>query len=250
MNDDFLYNNRPPLRKEFSETLYQRLSIHNSRQHVKHKGEMAMNLSIRKVATWKLIPVILLAITLMTFTFSGTVRANALAWIRSIAGFNIEEQSVSPLAGIDDSMVTVYPVPTLSVPDALKNPPFQFGLPTWVPEGYELDPNIAIANSKSWVMLLWHKPQQYDIELLIEKEAGNLTLKVGENSTEEIKINGQPAVLIRGNWTSSEKWDPHGGLTVGWIKDNHTYRLTIHSPLEGDTDAIVSQLVKMAQSIP
>lgn len=248
MKDDFLYKNRPPLRKAFSDNLYQQLVNQNPLQITTYQEEIARSVLIRKYASWKLIPVVLLAITIITFTLSGNARASAIAWIKSIAGFIIEEQSVSPLTDVDWTAGTVYPIPTLSMSIILKNPPFQFELPTWLPEGYEPNPIVAMANSKSWVALHWENPQRPDIELLVEKGTDDLILRIGENSSEEIKINGQPALLIRGNW-NLEKWDPYGGLTIGWVKDELTYRLSVHSHLEGDINVLVSQLVKMAQSI-
>ncbi len=285
MNDDFLYNNRPPVRKTFSDSLYQRLSNEYPDNQFQRKGVKFMNYSVTHLFKWKYALLTLLVISATVFTFSEPVRAKALELIRVVAGFNMKELKESPLKGLGEQDVvatqaaaeiipglvvtsaptptviepTVYSVPTLVLSDALKNPPFQFGLPTWVPEGFELDPIVGIANSKSWVLLNWsNSTNSSEIDMLVEKEYFGYNLPTGENSSEEIIINGQPALLVKGTWDPQGQWDPKREIVIGWIKGGHFYRLTYNErlpvsneikPIEGDIEVIIRELIRMAESI-
>lgn len=197
------------------------------------------------------------------FTFSGEVRAKVLEWIKDIAGFNVEERSESPLKALEEGQSpnlqpTTYAVPTLMLPEGLENSAFPVGLPSWVPEDYVLDEQIAIANSKEWVMLTWSDPSGSEITMLVEREYSGYSIPVGADSGEEIQINGQPALLIRGGWDSQHQWDPQRGMAIYWILDGHHYRLlyaeydSFHNelrPITADTEAIMQQLIRMAESI-
>jgi len=288
MNDDFLYKNRPPVRKAFEDSLSQRLQTLDVTQHYQQKGAIPMKMkhTIMQGNAWKFaLPTLILLSTLaFVFAFSEPVRAKTLEFIREIAGFTVEERSASPLKVLDqdetsptqtivlnpvtapDTILpaptkvepTVYTIPTVSVTDLIKNPPFQFGLPTWAPDGYTLDESAGIATSSNWVSLVWNHPNQSEIELLIESEYSGYSIPAGENSSEEIKINGAPALLIRGFWDAQHQWDPKRGISLDWEKDGQHYRLnysergTAHHeivPIKGDMDKIIEELVKMAESI-
>ena len=210
--------------------------------------------------TWKYGLLTLLIAATLTLTISEPVRARAWELIRTIAGINVEEQSTSPLANIKkEDDVEIYTVPSLALPKALENLPFQLGLPTWVPEGYVLDEeNIAIANSGNWVALVWNNPNLSEIQMLVEREYNGYTIPAGEDSSEEINIDGVPALLIYGSWDEQHQWNPRLGITIGWEKDSHLYRLIYYEresahhaikPIEGDMDAILSELIQMAESV-
>ena len=205
-------------------------------------------------------------------TFYEPVRARVLELIKTVAGFNISEQTSSPMDGITASELsatqtsgqlsitpTIYTISTLPLPDALQNPPFQFGMPAWVPEGYTLDENVGIANSNDWVSLIWTNSENSEIEMLVEQKYTGYDIPAGENSSEEIQINGQPALLVRGFWNEQHEWDPQRGISIGWEKEDHFYRLTyserepVHNeikPIEGDMEATLKEMIQMAESIP
>jgi hypothetical protein len=258
MNDKFLFENRPEVNQQFADQLYQKLTTRIS------ETEVLMN--TRKQSRsfkWQYALVALLITAVLLFTFSAPVRAKALELIRLVAGFNIQEQSESPLAFMDDPEstveITVYPVLTEQLADLLKNPPFSYELPTWVPDGYTLNQEIGKSVSGSWISLGWGSPDGLtSYELLVEKEYNGYTLPAGEGSAEEITINGQPAYLVRGDWGADGQWDPRGGITIGWQLDGHFYRMdygqleperyTVTS-IDGDMDAILENMIKMAESV-
>ncbi len=240
-----------------------------------------MKNSFSHIFKWQYALVVLLVTAASVFTFSAPVRAKALELIRIVAGFNVEERNEDPLKNLDEGEIpssqaaalisssptiaaaseptvmepTVYSVPTFTLPEALENPPFQFGLPAWVPEGYVLDQNVGV--TKSWVSMDWNNSNKSEIEMLVEQEYTGYNLPAGEGSSEEIKINGQSALLIRGFWHDGQ-WDPRRGIMIGWVKEGHFYRLNYYErepshneikPIEGDMEVIIKELIRMAESV-
>jgi hypothetical protein len=109
-----------------------------------------------------------------------------------------------------------------------------------------------------WVSLVWNHSNMSEIEMLVEQEYTGYNIPAGENSGEEIEINGRPGLLIRGFWNNQGQWDPKCGITIGWIKDGHFYRLNYSEresshneikSIEGDIEMIIADMVKMAESI-
>jgi hypothetical protein len=267
MNDDFLYRIRPPLREAFAEELKQKLN----RKYPDEKYAIETTRAGLFRWVWKPALLFILVALLLSFSFSGRVRADVVEWIRNIAGFQVQERFVPP---VDDSgepgalakpteemteaSPTVYAVPTRSVEDLLRDMPFTFGLPKDVPEGFELQDNAAFANSKDWVMLVWSK-ENAEIAMLVERTYTGYYLPAGPDSAEEVQVDGAPALLIRGWWDENHLWDPGRRLELHWQKDERYYRLiytqrsSSHWSIEsipGDIDGIVQELIKMAESVP
>lgn len=258
MNENFLFENRPDVNQQFADQLYQRLTTRFSESEVLMSTKNQL-----QTFKWQYALVALLMTAVLLFTFSAPARAKALELIRLVAGFSIQEQNESPLAFMGDLEstveVTVYPVLTEQLADLLKNPPFSFELPTWVPDGYTLNQEIGKSISGSWISLGWGSADGLtSYGLLVEKEYSGYTLTAGEGSAEEITINGHPAYLVRGNWGADHQWDPRGGITIGWQLDGRFYRMgygqreperfTVTS-IDGDMDAILENLIKMAESL-
>lgn len=267
MNDEFLYQIRPPLRKEFVDTLRRQLT-QRFPQTNPHKSAPARLGSFKLLKVWKFALLITLVFAAALMTFSEQVRASTLAWIKSIAGFNVEERSESPLSslekesegetGLASATIVPSPVVQLSLKEVVANPPFDFGLPTWTPAGYTLgEPAVSITGN--WVMLSWTDEANREITLLVERSYGGYNLPVGEDSSQEITIQGKSALLVRGNWDSQHQWNPKLGIAIYWLRDGHDYRLiysereTQHNELtviQADERTITDVLVHMAESIP
>lgn len=231
-------------------SIQQRLQSHHAVLQ-QRKGDSDMKVVTR--FQWKTALLFALVLITLVFAVSEPARAIVLEWIKIVAGFRVEETAVSPLIGYEEGIVqaTEYAIPTMKVPDALANHPFPFNLPAWTPDGYALDENMAIANSKAWVMLNWVNPDGGGIFMLVEKEQPQYNLPAGEESSEEIQINGQPALLIRGDWASAEQWDPTRAVTIYWEKNGLFYRLGYRENQSiQDMDAVILQLVQMAESVP
>lgn len=281
MKDDFLYNHRPLLRKAFADSLYQRLSKIEPNNHIQRKGAYEMVKSVMTEHKWKLALSVFIIVAILSFAISEPVRAKAIELIRIVAGFTVEEHNESPIKELSpnedkptqaaneiaivptvstpDIKPTVFPVETLELSAVLANPPFTFALPTWIPEGYKLDKTVGISSSNNWVSLIWNQSDLGEIEMLVEREYNGYPIPTGKNGAEEITINGKPALLVRGFWNAQHEWDLRLGLALDWEKDGHHYHLNYTErgsahheiiPMEGDTELILKELIKMAESVP
>ena len=120
MNDDFLYNIRPPVKKAFSDRLYQRLQLvtNNPKQR---NGFHFMKQWILHFQAWKFVLLIMLFLIAFVFAVSEPVRARTLEWIKNVAGFTVDEQNQpNQLPVNEEGQVLAYAVPTSSLPEALK----------------------------------------------------------------------------------------------------------------------------------
>ncbi len=81
-----------------------------------------------------------------------------------------------------------------------------------------------------------------EFDLLVQQN-WNMTIPTGADSTKEIIVNGQPAILIRGMWDENGKWDNTiKQAQLYWRKDELIYTLT--SDVLDD-----EELIKIAESI-
>jgi len=268
MTDNFLFENRPSVRKEFAETLYQRLSRKYPDSRLTTKGKMNMN--GRKV--WIVAPLALLVAFGVLLAASSEVRANVVDFIRSIAGFEVQESSLSPLAGLDSeagtgavpagaqdvAVLSTVEIPALVLEDVLQDPPFEFEIPQTAPAGFVLDNDAAVASSQTWVFLSWSNPNGAEIEMLVEQEYTGYVLTYGEASTREVIVNDQPALLVLGGWDASHVWDESYGVELHWQHDGRYYRLIWHQmggehneimALSEAVDTAAQELIQMAESI-
>ena len=274
MNDNFLYQVRPPVRAEFMDKLRRQLDIQYPRSVVQKHDLHQDRYFLTQQKTWKFALLFIVVFSAAILTFSGHVRASALAWIRTLAGFSVEERVESPLAQFEEgntqlpdegqsdamsSTLTIVPSPVTerSLEKIIADPPFEFSLPGWTPAGYALG-EPAVSTSGSWVMLTWSNDDNHEITLLVEDTYTGYNLPVGDGSVEEIDLQGISAVLVRGNWDSSHQWNPDLGIAIYWLQDGHDYRLIYAerealqneiTPLQTDEKVVVEQLVRMAESI-
>lgn len=153
---------------------------------------------------------------------------------------------------------------------ARKIVPFSFLVPTWAPEGFTgtnaicntdiLSDNVTSSwegvDGSSYIYIWIRNLRWYDLAANLYRtgEAAAL-MPVAPHSYKEIQVNGQPAVLIRGDWnmprTESEipsegklefKWDKNRALQLYWVDGPVLYQLYSHS------DASVEDLIKMVES--
>jgi hypothetical protein len=272
-DDEFLYKNHPPVREEFANRLYYDIS--------NNKKESKNDMTMRTFSwIWRFAAVIIL-LAVMLFTLSTGVRASVLEWIKTVAGFNVEEQSESPLRELDDDAITsrdktpmptlestpqvtlealtptIYPVKTAPLPQILQNPPFEFGIPQYIPEGYALSDEAGEAQSKNWVMISWGNQDGAEIEMLVEKSYSGYNIPAGIESTREVQVNGKPALMILGFWGENHTWNPNLSAALHWQIDDIHYTLTFWSrsktngsiqPVE-NIEAVADELVKIAESV-
>lgn len=226
MDDKFLYQNRPPVRPGFSENLYARLS----------------NMVLQKKASNKAFKLILrlglagLLLFTVLFTFSEPVRASVLDWIRHIAGFNVTDSIPDPGSNPEEYFYTPQPFPS-----TVKDLPFAFSMPAYVPDDFAFSNDVVIAQSKSWVAMSWSSGEG-EFDLLVQQD-WEMTIPAGVESTKEVKVNEQPAILIQGGWDENGKWDNMiRHIQLYWRKDGLIYILSSDTLSD-------EELIKIAESI-
>lgn len=245
-----MYSRRPQVREAFAEELFTRLKSQDM-------GET--NMTIQKKAfrlKWQYILIALVIAVAMIFGLSPKARALAGTFFQEIAGFSVEEQPENPMSEyfdedgvLDAPNATVYVVPTTTVDGLLSDPPFEFSLPEYIPEGYEIRSDyVAIANSKTWINIIYQGDSS-NKEIVFMAETSTPTLSVGVDAAEEITINGQTAMLVRGNWALDNTWDFERGITLYWTVDETNYRLIIHRIDPEQLDDLLPELIKMAESV-
>jgi hypothetical protein len=233
MNDDFLTRFRKSPPPELEATLYKKLSQHAHSRLV----------AVRKSA-WRLVLPILIIIAVLTFLVSPIARAEVLHAIQNIGGLGFElTNQVGP---IDMLKVTVYPVSSGPLNTIRTQVPFHFGIPTWVPEGFVFQDDVGHASDYSWVMLGWTKGLT-DLSLMVQKDdLYSKSNPVPVGSVEQVEVNHQRAVIIRGNIDlESGKWNPDARqLDLIWRQDHLVYTLSTDDP-----QMPVEGLVRMAESM-
>jgi len=236
MDDKFLYQNRPPVRPGFSESLYARLSNMSSQSKVSNK---VFKFALRLVLTGLLLFAVL-------FTFSEPVRASVLDWIRHIAGFEVQEVD---LLYVVDPNAPSFVLRHNSLVYALKDLPFEFAIPAYAPDGYVLVDKIEFDDYS--VFLNWVNQDKEKIWTTVQNTVDPAVF-TGFDSAEEIQINGQPAMLIHGAYVDG-KWDyTMKGITIYFKKDGLTYILGQFpsTPYIKDIDVSQNELIRVAESIP
>jgi hypothetical protein len=240
MNDNFLYQYRPPVRKEFAKNLYQRLS--------NQKGKRIYFLKNPSALVWKFALAAILGLSLL-FTFSEQVRAGVLELIRNIGGFNVEEVEMAPTFAPNPTVYVYTPQPLSS---ALQDLPFTFAMPVYIPDGYILGNDIVVAESKDWVSLQWTNSEGQELNMLVQQD-WNLSLPASADGAEEIQINGEPALLLRGGWSAdgSGKWDTgRNMIQLYWRHAGLIYSFQFWNlPPGGDNGKFVQELIRVAESI-
>jgi hypothetical protein len=282
MNDDFLYQHRPPVRQAFASRLYQQLAMIEKENGYTQKREILMNRPLVASRNWKYALLLLPILAAFSLMFFEPVRAATADWIKTVAGFIVSEQDESPLkelpgeasaaqlteaveavpeeplAAVEELVEpTVYEVTTQPLPDILQNPPLDILMPAWVPDGFTLNPDAGLAASENWLAMEWSDSNHAEIHLLIEKVYTGYTIPAGVDSTREVTVNGQPALLVLGFWDDRHQWDPNRGLSLDWEINGQHYRLEyferepLHNaitPITADLDAVIQTLLQMAES--
>jgi len=240
MDDKFLYQNRPPVRQGFRESLYARIANNTVQKKAPNKVfKFALRFALACLFVFGLL-----------FTFSEPVRANFLDWItKYIAGFEVQEvDNLHELPGYDEG--TSFVLDHNSLTYALKDLPFEFSIPAHVPDGYVLVDKIEFDDSS--VFLSWVNQDKEGIFMMVSRTNIPFAM-IGTNSEEEIQINGQPALLVRGSYNTHDEWDPSlKRLSMYLIKDGLSYLISnnLFPLITMDMDTLEKELIRMAESIP
>ncbi|MBI5963152.1 MAG: DUF4367 domain-containing protein [Chloroflexi bacterium] len=239
MDDKFLYQNRPLVRSGFSENLY----AHISNMTVQN------TLSPKRVFTFTLKFILAsMSIFALILIFSEPVRAGVLNWFKSIAGFKVMDTAPDFNNPFDK---VAYPI-TVTMDEVLQNSSFPFSIPTYLPDGYE---SLGGVNDEGGIALVWAKG--FGIISFSVTKDWDVTIQANLENSEEIQINGQSALLIRGAWNENGEWvDTKKRTDLTWRKDGLIYFVS-SSVVDPPSDALVpasevlsdEELIKIAESI-
>ena len=251
MNDDFLNRFQKSPRAEFESALY--LKINKSLRTSKSKVVLRrLSLSIS----------IVLAIFALTVIFVPTARAAVQSVISKIAGLYFDEVTENPITC--DPMECLPPdeFDSMTLEKAQAVLPFTFNLPTWTPEGYWLNPSVKVYKTyteNDSIQIEWLKTgfttenhedyvQQMALTAMPEQEEYPAA-KVGVGSVSEIKINDQPAALIRGAWELFNKNWNGDATQLTWARNGVRYVLAVGF-IEPATVISDEDVIRIAESIP
>ena len=235
MDDKFLYENRPPVRPGFGQTLYARIS----KELPARKG-FGMTKFVLRLG---LASLILLGALL---TVSQPVRAAVLQWIKQVAGFEVSETDSLELSG-EAISVTREERDSLA---NLKDLPFEFARPAYVPDGFIFEDRVEVQADS--VFMRWLHANGDEILMQVDTDHGQRYL-TGTDAAQEIEVDGQPAMFVPGGYDLNGNWDPAWKmLNLIQRKDNLIYWLIYVGDLEAEFDADIAraELVQMMGSIP
>lgn len=192
MDDKFLYQNRPPVRPGFGENLYSRIS---NLPVQKEASRNILRFGLRFASAAMLLFAVL-------FTFSQPVRASVLDWIKQIAGLEAQEEDYIPLA--ESESVSISPDVQDSLETIKKDLPYQLAMPAYVPSGFIFENKVDVQGEQAFMR--WLNSDRDEILMLVNTDHGQRYI-TGTDAGQEIQVNGQPALLVQGNYDVNGNWD-------------------------------------------
>lgn len=263
MNDEFLTQLREAPRAEFAEALYERIS----RQSQPHFSWKVVNKLTFRNAGATFILMLLVAACVYAVAEKGWNKVGDI-WVdvHSDPKQSFVIQS-NPVKGIIGNMEVENLTEAKS---ALK---FAFGFPTWAPEGFVLDNQMYISpwNEKTFSAFWYEEDGEDPIGISLNYRWFEVpgvmnnpmyesvsTGPVAPGSFEEVEVQGEPAVLVRGDWNwrvyqvvvvegeptaRGFEWDEQNGLSLYWTDGDVAYLLWTYNPAVSAED-----LIKMAES--
>jgi len=237
MDDKFLYQNRPSLRPGFGENLYSRIS----------------NLPLRKATSKSIIRFglrfALAAVVLFAalFTLSQPVRASVLYWIKQIAGLEVQEEDYIPIA--ESEYVPIPPDVRDTLANIVKELPYDLTIPAYVPDGFTFEDKVDVQDEQ--VFMRWLNNDRDEVLMLVDTDHGQRYI-TGTDAGQEIQVNGQPALLIQGNYDVNSNWDSEQKMmNLIQRRDDVIYWLIYvgYSDNKFDNATIKDELVRMMSSL-
>ena len=154
---------------------------------------------------------------------AGALVMGALAALAGCAaGTGSPLQPPSNVAPVDVVVGTVR-APSRSEIAALV--PYTVRMPGWVPEGYELQPEVGYALNEAALLLEWRHAAGSAIDLMVGPGAPALPDAPSQFSR-NIEVNGLPAKLFYGMSDGGEAgWDPQFHVMLTWQMEEVYYTL-------------------------
>jgi len=253
MDEQFLIGFQKEPDPEFLDRLYERIS----------RQETAVGLFRRRLDPWSPVSLTVMVAFIAGCSYlaaSPTAQAEVIERIRTIAGISYEESSDDPYD--DPSRTGPLTSTYLGLEEARSTLPFEFGLPSWLPDGFQMQGDVMVItgegqegqSSASNVYVTWVRVSQ-GVEariILIAQpswigDCPECAVPVGPASIEETSVRGAPAAIIRGYWdVESQSWktEPRN-IALRWSDgDIHYYLHSIEDYVSAE------DLMKVAESIP
>lgn len=265
MNDEFLTKFHKTPRAEFVDALYERISRRSQPHFARTLGQ---RLTLRN-------SVIMMA---LLFVVAACVYAVTDRGWRKVGGIWVQVErtykvTLEPPISVSTEELEAQEMDCVTVEEAKEILRFDFRVPAWAPEGFRFEDKICgIDRTSDFAALYWAGADEYSsIQLMLQNlkwfNMASQEYKVGEptiwgpvapGSYEEVQVNGQPAVLIRGDWDylrrgfapSGEapqefvsRWDSKAGLQLHWEAGDVMYHLYAWK------DVSPEDLIRMAESV-
>ena len=244
MNDDFIYQALPKVPKDFAQSLYVKISVNTHPQSRIHSR-------IRNPG-WVQVAIIVLGLLLLV------AWSQIRLWVRYVPIGDLWLVELShPTQSTTGQQPLVGPIPTPQQHPTLIIDGEVYYLwtvgylsPDWIPDEFSAIKIPAEMSSHREVIGMWGNSAQETIRLFGVPQAGGMHPYAPEGMYEEVRVNGEPAILIHGRLAlkkpgeNSRKWDETLGLQLSWAIDEAVYTLETFGPYLSEQD-----LIRMAESM-
>ena len=258
MNDEFLAKYHKTPRVEFADALYERIS---QGPQPRFPQSSAIKLTFRNAAVAFIFMFLVAACVYYAVTEKRSHKVGKI-WVEVQRTIKVNNPSLS-----GEPLVTEFQPKCLSIDEAREILQFSFKVPAWAPDGVTFSDEICGFEDLHYLsrsaFLNWEGADknngiQLDLRHLFEQEPPSLLTPVSPGSYEEVRVHGQPAVLVRGDWNWEEapwthgqmssvekyeyKWDKKRALQLYWVDGEVMYQLYTRANVSPE------DLIKMAES--
>lgn len=255
MNDEFLYQEPPPLRGEFVDKLYVKIS-NDGNGWAQFLHSMLLNPKRWRVAATFTIGLIIIVACARLLLEPRNVQVGTM-WVQE-GGDTISVPKMWGGIGEEEPVLSSPPMP-ITADEAIGMVPYKMKVPEWTPEGFSLlQDTVRPPNFPTWdIWLYWSNSQNEQIELFATEM--QLAIHVPRGMWEEVSVNGLPAVLVRGDfpwrqlpppdspeWNTGFEltWDKNAGYQLTWTQEGAWFRLRTFGQYLDKED-----LIRMAESM-
>jgi hypothetical protein len=254
MNDDFIYKALPKVPKEFMQALYAKIST--GAPGALWRERFALLGGLR----WSQAAIIILGVLLLI------AWSQIRFWIRYVpvgelwlVEFNQSTQRAQGDQPAVPFVPTPLPTPRIFDPTLMSTAEMEeflqeFGrlvlyFPSWIPEGFQaVEPPREMISWEDTIGI-WSNNAQEKIRLFYAARAGSMRPYAPSGMWKEIRVNGEPAILIYGRLAlmkpgeKTRKWDETLGLQLHWGIGKYVYALETYGRYVSEQD-----LIRMAES--
>jgi len=251
MNDDFIYKALPKVPKDFAQSLYGRISANTlptSRPGMQPVRRVPRRLQAALIMLGVLVLVAWSQIRLwIRYVPIGDLWLVEFSLTQSASDIQTLEPIPTPgrlptvVIKDDTNAITVYElvrIVNLS--------------PDWIPEGFSATTIPGPGYSYEDSLGMWSNESQETIRLFVVPREGGARPYAPPEMYKEVRINGQPAILVFGrlapnssqNPQAQRKWDETLGLQLTWSVEDSIYTLETLGSYVTEQD-----LIRMAESM-